>query len=122
MDKKHERIGLGIVVPDSKEFVVTAQSTTRFFLVELVVAEALAALHTMEFSREMGFSDIIMEGDALQIVKTVKDMDPNGSTYGHIEEGIKMGLNQLRSSKIEHVKRDANKAAYTIAKETIWVS
>jgi hypothetical protein len=101
---------------------VTARSTTRFFLVELVVAEALAALHTVEFSREMGFSDIIMEGDTLQIVKTVKDLDPNGSTYGHIVEGIKMGLNQLRSSKIEHVKRDANKAAYTIAKETIWVS
>jgi hypothetical protein len=32
-------------------------------------------------------------------------------------EGIKMGLNQLRSWKIEHVKRDANKATHIIAKE-----
>lgn len=56
------------------------------------MAEALITLHAVEFSKEMGFNDIILEGDVLQIVKTVKDLDQNRSNYGHIVEGIKMGL------------------------------
>jgi hypothetical protein len=37
-----------------------------------MVAKALAALHTVELSKEMGFNDIILEGYALQINKAVK--------------------------------------------------
>jgi len=40
VDKKHEQIGMGIVVRDYEGVVLVARSTTRNFLVEPVVAEA----------------------------------------------------------------------------------
>jgi hypothetical protein len=36
------------------------------------VAEALRALHAVETCKEMGFYDIILEEDALQIVDVIK--------------------------------------------------
>jgi hypothetical protein len=41
------------------------------------VVEALAALQIVELSREMGLNDIILEGDALHIVTSVKAEENN---------------------------------------------
>jgi hypothetical protein len=109
VDKKHEWISLGIVARDYEGFVLAGPRTTRNFLFEPVVVEALAVLHAMELSKEIGFNDIILKGDALQIVKAIKATFNNWSNIGHIVEGINIGLRQMRSWRIEHVKRDANK-------------
>jgi hypothetical protein len=45
----------------------------------------------------MGFSDIILEWDALQIVNAVKTTINNWSNFGNIVDGIKARLSQLRS-------------------------
>jgi hypothetical protein len=42
-----------------------------------VVAKALAALYTVELSKEMSFNDIILEGYALQIDNAVKVLGHN---------------------------------------------
>jgi hypothetical protein len=49
---------------------------------ELVVAEAMVALYGTNFSLNMGFRDVIMEEDALQIVKEVKSNAPCFSNFG----------------------------------------
>jgi len=41
-------------------------------MVELLVAEALVAFYAMELCRKIGYIDIILEGDALQIVNAAK--------------------------------------------------
>jgi hypothetical protein len=56
------------------------------------VVEALAALQIVELSREMGLNDIILEGDALHIVTSVKAEENNWSKIGYIVDGIKEGL------------------------------
>jgi hypothetical protein len=62
-------------------------------MVEPVVVEALTAFYAVELCREiLGFVDIILEGDALQIVNAVKATSNNLSKFGHIVEGIKAGL------------------------------
>jgi len=71
-DKKKRRIGLGIVVRDYEGVVLAARSTTKNFLANHVVTEGLVAFHAVELWREIGFFDIILEGDALQIVNAVK--------------------------------------------------
>lgn len=78
---------------------------TNKFLVEPTVAEALATLHAVEFSCELGFYDIIVEGDALQIVNAVKVGITNWSKFRHIVEDIKERMHLLRSCRIEHVKK-----------------
>jgi len=120
IDKTHGHIGIDFIVRDHEGAGLAACSTTKIFLVEAAVAEALAAVHTVEFCREIGFFDIMLEGDALQIVNAVKAMGYNWSKMGNLINGIKDGLGKLRSWSIEHVKRDANYAAHFLACETIY--
>ncbi len=51
--------------------------------------------------------DIILEGDALQIVIKVNSKIPQMSKFSHFMEGIKQGLGSFRSSCVVHVMRDA---------------
>jgi hypothetical protein len=44
----------------------------------------------VETSKEMDFHDIIMEGDALQIVNAIKATCNNWSSFGHIVDDIKV--------------------------------
>jgi ribonuclease HI len=66
-------------------------STTKNFLVTLKVAEALTALHAVEICKEMSFHDIILEGDVVQIVSTIKAIGKNWSG-SYIVDGIKLEL------------------------------
>jgi ribonuclease HI len=77
VDKKNGRIGLGIVVQDYEGVVLAARSTTKNFLANHVVVEALVAFHAIELCREIGFFDIILERDVLPIVNTVKTTGRN---------------------------------------------
>jgi hypothetical protein len=62
----------------------------------------------------MRFNDIILERDDLQIVTTIKAEENNWSKFEHIDV-IRVGLCQLRSWGVEHVKRSVNSAAHIIA-------
>jgi len=90
----------------SKGLSWLCRSTTNNFLVTPEANEALAAFHAVETCKEMGFHNIILEGDALQIVNTIKVTCNNLSSFGHIVDGIKLELRQLRYWRIEHIKRD----------------
>lgn len=81
VNKKHGRRGVGIVTRDSKGFILATRSTTQRIVLEPIVAEALAALHAVILSKEIGFSDIILEGDALQIIQEINSERPNLSKF-----------------------------------------
>lgn len=59
------------------------------------MAEALAALHAVKTSKGIRCQDIILLGDARQIVNVIKATDTNWSSYGHIVNAIKLKLRQL---------------------------
>lgn len=63
---------------------MAARSSTKNFLVQLVLVQALAVLHAMKLCRKMGFIDTILERDVLQIVNAVKTTCNNWSNFRHI--------------------------------------
>jgi ribonuclease HI len=67
------------------------------------VAEALAALHAVETCKEMGFYDIILEEDALQIVDVIKATCNNWSSFGHIVDGIKLEQGSCDLSELNNM-------------------
>jgi len=69
MNKKHGHRDIGFVTRDSKGFILATRSTTQRIVLEPIVVEVVATLHAVIFSKEIGFSDIILEGDALQIIQ-----------------------------------------------------
>lgn len=118
----------GIIACDSQGRVVAARNFTLSTHADPLVAEAWAASHAVLFSKGVGLMDIIMEGDALQVVNEINEEFPSLSRIRHFTEGIKSELKSLRSFSVIHVKREINSTAHVLAKaavlhvrDTIWL-
>ena len=70
----------------------------------------------MEFSKDLGLPDIIMEGDSLQVVQALRELGPNLRPYEQIVDDARVVLGLHRSWMVYHVKREANSAAHYLAK------
>jgi ribonuclease HI len=64
-------VGLGIIARDDASRFLGACGLKKRMSVTPASAEAVAATHAMIFAKEKGFTDIIFEGVAFQIVDTV---------------------------------------------------
>ena len=76
----------------------------------------MAALRVVEFCREVGINDLILEGDSMLVVKAVKELCQGWLPYGQIIEDIHCVLGTRRQWSIRHVKREANFEAHGLAK------
>jgi ribonuclease HI len=81
------------------------------------LAEAMAALHAVIFAKEMGFSQVLFEGDALTIVKAINSKGSCESIYGHFVEDVKRHKSDLLLASFRHVVREANSVAHTLTKQ-----
>ena len=79
-------------------------------------AEVLACRRAVEFSREVGFSRMIIEGDCLKVMRALSVSTENSSLLGHIYEDIKFNLRGMQVLSINWVKRGGNMVAHTLAK------
>jgi hypothetical protein len=76
-------------------------------------AEAIATLAAVLFSKEVGFFDVIFEGDALQIVQEINTVLPSYSNCGHFIEGVKQELGSFRSYYVTREARSEFSCPYT---------
>jgi ribonuclease HI len=109
------KMGYGGIVRD---FMGTVQAAFCFsvdFVAEPVVAESFAALHTVEFCKNRGFTRIILEGDSLLVVQAINCKEGNWRMHGNIIADIQEGLSGFHSWKTCHTKRRANSAAHILA-------
>ncbi|XP_059446554.1 uncharacterized protein LOC132178115 [Corylus avellana] len=66
-DKHKGYMGMGVIIRDHSSQVMAARSTTRLGYFEPTVAEAMSLLHGVSLCKELGFQNLMVEGDA-QIV------------------------------------------------------
>ncbi|XVF85301.1 hypothetical protein PTKIN_Ptkin17bG0106600 [Pterospermum kingtungense] len=76
----------------------------------------------------MGFQDIILEGDALEVVNRLCSKEDDFFDVGNIVEEGRVLTGLFNSCCIQHISRDGNKVAHRLAKlgvnchkESIWV-
>jgi ribonuclease HI len=74
----------------------------------------MGALAAVEFSRDTGLFNIILEGDSKQIVDAITVMGSHCCKYGHIIGDICEVMKGFRRGEVRHVKREANKAIHLI--------
>jgi ribonuclease HI len=112
-----ECIGIDVVARNSIGNVLGAKSLTEKVVAIPKLAEAMAAYKAVVFCKEVGFYEIILEGDAKQVVDDVNSRTPNHDVAGHFVEGIIMEMQGLRQVSISHVGRYANNIAHLLVKE-----
>jgi hypothetical protein len=76
----------------------------------------LAATNGVIFCKELGYTNIIFDGDTMQIIKAIEVEDPCLRSYGHIIDCIHRELNCFKNASFIHVRREANIAVHTLAK------
>lgn len=72
-------MGLGVVICDHMGLMCVAKSITRQGFLDPVAAEVSAAFLATQACREMGFMQVILEGDAKIIVDTTNSMESDWS-------------------------------------------
>jgi hypothetical protein len=104
------------VVRDCTGGVVASQCSTRPYINDSTVAEALAFWTAANLRHQLGLVEAILEGDSLEIVNAAAKEGEVWSNYGPVVEEAKGVLNGRYPWEVKHVRRSANKAAHTIAK------
>lgn len=83
---------------------------------EPFAAETFAVLRAVEFCRSRGFENILLEGDTLQVVNSIKKSGITWNIHGQLVEGIKLVLQYCPDWQSKHTKREGNVAAHMLAK------
>jgi ribonuclease HI len=109
-------VGLGVVVRDSEGLVAAAMLSSGLFPQDSDTAAALAVWRAIGFCKEMGFSRMIFEGDALVVIKALNSDAVCWSRYGHVMDDSRILLKDFSQVSVQHVGRSANRAALLLAK------
>jgi ribonuclease HI len=116
VDINRKRIGFGVIVRNHDGDALAMISETMDLITDPVTAEALAARRAVEVSQTLGLRKIIMEGDALQIVQALRSTGGGRYSYGLIIEDMHQLLQRFSEFSVQHVRREANRAAHKLAK------
>jgi ribonuclease HI len=79
---------LGVIAKDSNGVSLGARSVTKQVNANPITVEVMAALLAMQFNKEIGFLDVIFEGDTAQVINEINSEPPYTSRVGHFLENI----------------------------------
>jgi ribonuclease HI len=108
-------IGVGIIARDWRGSVIATKSKHLLLRSEPVVVETLVALQALIFCTKQGYQNVLLEGNAMQVVNMINSDKPCNSRYGHLVEDIREVSRSLGETRVQHVRRTANKAAHELA-------
>ena len=78
--------------------------------------EAATAVKAIEFAQNMGLTNAILEGDALNIVNQINLNSQDLSAVGNLIEEARFMRRNFQMYQIKFVRREANVAAHVLAK------
>jgi ribonuclease HI len=119
LDHSSKVIGVGAIARDEKGGTVASYCSIVPFVTDPTVAEAVAAWKTIGFCCDQGFSHLILEGDALEIVHGLNKDSSSWCRYGQLLSDSRECLTRFESWRVTHVRREGNAAAHCLAKFAI---
>ncbi|XP_075655242.1 uncharacterized protein LOC142625480 [Castanea sativa] len=120
--------GVGAIIRNGKGEVMAALSAKGPPVEDSEEAETLACRRAVEFAVDIGFSELVIEGDNAAVMTSLSSPGPNMSRLGHIVHDIQWMATGFRWVYVSHVNRDANSVAHLLAryaknvtKDMIWM-
>ena len=114
--------GLGVIIWNQEGLVTAAMSMRVPQQLQPIKIEALAAHKALEFAREVGISEAILEGDSLLVMKALNIKNIGLAPFGLLLQdsvSLSTGFSKLSYS---HTKREGNLVAHNLAKLAINIS
>ncbi|XP_022755038.1 uncharacterized protein LOC111303203 [Durio zibethinus] len=111
-DTREKKGGVEVVIRDCTGEVLATASITMPGINDPFHAEAYLATQALMFASNMGFKRIILEGDALGIIKTLNSTGPDLSTIEVTTEEANEKKNQFHTCLTMHTQRKGNMKAH----------
>ena len=108
--------GIGVIIRNPQGAVMASLSERIPFPHSVEAVEATAARVAVQLAYDLGFKEVEVEGDSINIVQALSQTEPNYTLYGHIINDTKFTSQLLVSVHFLHVKREGNKVAHSLAK------
>ena len=111
--------GIGAVIRNHDGAVMAscAEKLNQTYKVEEI--EALAALKALQLAYDLGFQNVILEGDSLGLIQALKAEDHNLSPLGLLVEDVKLFANNFVRLSYSHIKRSGNNVTHNLTKHSI---
>jgi len=85
-------VDLGIVVRDYYGLILGAKCITMEMVKDSSLAEVMGALYAVQFCKEVGFFDVLFEGDVNTVVKEINSAPP----FFYLKSAISLKLSMMR--------------------------
>ncbi|KAK8675446.1 hypothetical protein V6N13_033512 [Hibiscus sabdariffa] len=106
----------GAVVRNSEGLILAACVVPNSNVSDAFMAEALACKDAVQVAKDMRFSEVIIEGDSLTVVKKLNSTIHDSSIIAPVIVDIKDLAKSFSSISFHFVRRGANKVAHTLAR------
>lgn len=120
--EKENRAGLGIVIQNHDRLVMASLSEVVQLPSTVIEVETLAVRQAVEFALELGFNNIVLEGDSEVLVKLMNSSSRSLAPFGHIINDIVFLASCFSCFSIAHVRRQCNKVAHLLSRRAIFSS
>ena len=108
--------GIGVVIRNDAGLVMASLTQEIPMPASVIEVEALAARRALELALELGFNDIILEGDSEILIKSLMNGGSELAHYGHLAADILFLLSHFSKSRLYFVQRQCNRLAHSLAR------
>ncbi|XP_040994261.1 uncharacterized protein LOC121240796 [Juglans microcarpa x Juglans regia] len=128
INMEQQKMGMGIVVKDSKGEVIASLCGTQGSVTSPFIAEFNTLWRTMDLCSELGIQDVIIEGDAKVLINAIKAETEDESWRGQLVEDMKhrwknkkQWVLKFRYQKGNEVVHHLAKLALQLNEEMCWI-
>ena len=120
---KHQNtVGVGSVIRDELGRVIAAMSKKIQAPLGPLEVEAKAFEAGLQLARDMGYQDIILEGDSLILVRALYGLSWPPSTIDSMVVGMQLLCLDFRMVYVSHVRRQGSKPTHILAKYALSIN
>lgn len=116
ISKRQNRVGVGSVIRDEAGRLVAAMSRSISTPLGPLEVEAKAFEAGLQLARDLGYQDVILEGDSLILVRALCGLSSPPSTIDSLVVGLQYMCSEFRMVYVSHVRKQGNKPAHILAK------
>ena len=109
-------VGFGAIIRDEKGVVVAALSRKFHAPLGAVEAEAKAAEMGVQFAKDIGVREIILEGDSLNVYRALQGLSAPPPSVDAVILGMHNACSEFRYVRFSHIRREGNRPAHLLAK------
>ena len=111
--------GLGIIIRNESRLVMVALTQQILLPASIEMVEVLTARQALWFAKELGFHNLIFEGDSKIIINSINGNNMAQSEFGHILQDIKFLSSFFSCISFHHIRRQGNYLAHKLARRAV---